>query len=223
MWNGWPSIGLGGRALRCAGRDLARRIHDGRPGWDWRHDRRSANHRALRMRRFYVRRASRRNGVGRCLAEALMAKARQLERCMVVNAPTAEAARFWEELGFVRDRVTAIRTCLARRWPDCARTLPRLSGSGQWSGGSGQMRVVRQHAHRPASRTVRPDHRPYRLRRVLRQRREARPAGTCGEAGHRRRRRARGGHRRLLRRADVWRAQRHADVQGAEGLSRRRW
>jgi GNAT superfamily N-acetyltransferase len=63
-----------------------------------------ANRRALRMRRFYVRRASRRNGVGRCLAEALMAKARQLERCVVVNAPTVEAARFWEELGFVRDR-----------------------------------------------------------------------------------------------------------------------
>jgi GNAT superfamily N-acetyltransferase len=63
-----------------------------------------ANHRALRMRRFYVRRASRRNGVGRCLAKALMAKARQLERCVVVNAPTAEATRFWEELGFVRDR-----------------------------------------------------------------------------------------------------------------------
>ncbi len=63
-----------------------------------------ANRRALRMRRFYVRRASRRNGVGRCLAEALIAKARQLERCVVVNAPTAEAARFWEELGFVRDR-----------------------------------------------------------------------------------------------------------------------
>ena len=63
-----------------------------------------ANRRALRMRRFYVRRALRRNGVGRCLAEALIAKARQLERCVVVNAPTAEAARFWEELGFVPDR-----------------------------------------------------------------------------------------------------------------------
>jgi GNAT superfamily N-acetyltransferase len=63
-----------------------------------------ANRCALRMRRFYVRRASRRNGVGRCLAEALMAKARQLGRCVAVNAPTAEAARFWEELGFVRDR-----------------------------------------------------------------------------------------------------------------------
>ena len=45
--------------------------------------------------------------------------------------------------------------------------------------------------------------------------------GACGAAGHRRRRRARRGHRRLLRRAHLRRAQRHADVQGAEGLSRR--
>ncbi len=62
-----------------------------------------ANRRALRMRRFHVRRASRRVGVGRCVAAAI-AKARQLGRCAVVNAPTAEAVRFWEEFGFARDR-----------------------------------------------------------------------------------------------------------------------
>jgi GNAT superfamily N-acetyltransferase len=63
-----------------------------------------ANDRALRMRRFYVRRSARRCGVGRCLAEALIANARSLALCVVVNAPTEEAARFWEALGFAPDR-----------------------------------------------------------------------------------------------------------------------
>jgi GNAT superfamily N-acetyltransferase len=59
---------------------------------------------ALRMRRFYVRPAFRRHGVGRCLAEAMMANARDTANCLVVNAPAELAARFWEALGFVADR-----------------------------------------------------------------------------------------------------------------------
>ena len=42
-----------------------------------------------------------------------------------------------------------------------------------------QVPGVRRRPHRRPSRTVRADHRPHRLRRLLRQRREARPPGTC--------------------------------------------
>jgi GNAT superfamily N-acetyltransferase len=57
---------------------------------------------ALRMRRFYVRPAHRRAGVGRRLAEALIARAGGAQR-LVVNAGTEQAARFWEALGFKPD------------------------------------------------------------------------------------------------------------------------
>jgi GNAT superfamily N-acetyltransferase len=57
---------------------------------------------ALRMRRFYVRVAHRRTGVGRRLAEALISGAGRA-RCLVVNAGTEQAARFWEALGFTLD------------------------------------------------------------------------------------------------------------------------
>jgi GNAT superfamily N-acetyltransferase len=59
---------------------------------------------ALRMRRFYVRPAFRRHGIGRHLADALMTKARQATNRVVLNAETELAARFWEALGFVPDR-----------------------------------------------------------------------------------------------------------------------
>ena len=59
---------------------------------------------ALRLRRFYVRPAFRRLGVGRCLALALMEKARPLTNRLVLNAETELATRFWEALGFVADR-----------------------------------------------------------------------------------------------------------------------
>jgi GNAT superfamily N-acetyltransferase len=53
----------------------------------------------LRMRRFYVRAVFRRHGVGRRLAETLIAGVR-----LVVNAGTQQAARFWEALGFMPDQ-----------------------------------------------------------------------------------------------------------------------
>ena len=57
---------------------------------------------ALRMRRFYVRAAYRRNGIGRKLAIALLERARSRSKLVTVNAAPASAA-FWESLGFAPD------------------------------------------------------------------------------------------------------------------------
>jgi GNAT superfamily N-acetyltransferase len=57
----------------------------------------------LRMRRFYVRTEFRRHGVGRRLAETLIASV-HLGVHLVVNAGTQQAARFWEALGFMPDQ-----------------------------------------------------------------------------------------------------------------------
>ena len=58
---------------------------------------------ALRMRRFYVRAACRRHGVGRRLAETLIASVPAGVH-LVVNAGTQQAASFWEALGFLADQ-----------------------------------------------------------------------------------------------------------------------
>jgi len=57
---------------------------------------------ALRMRRFYVRLAYRRGGIGRKMATALLEPARSAGGLVTVNAAPASAA-FWESLGFVAD------------------------------------------------------------------------------------------------------------------------
>ena len=57
----------------------------------------------LRMRRFYVRAVFRRHGVGRRLAETLIANVPPGVH-LVVNAGTEQAARFWEALGFMPDQ-----------------------------------------------------------------------------------------------------------------------
>ena len=57
---------------------------------------------ALRMRRFYVRPAYRRSGIGRELATALLEWARSFSRLVTVNAAPASTL-FWESLGFTRD------------------------------------------------------------------------------------------------------------------------
>ena len=72
---------------------------------------------ALRMRRFYVRPAYRRSGMGRELATALLEWARSFSRLVTVNAGPASAA-FWESLGFApdaRDRHTHIQQLDKRR------------------------------------------------------------------------------------------------------------
>lgn len=77
---------------------------------------------AVRMRRFYVRQRSRRQGVGRALAVRVIA----ISRCavVVVNAGTPEAAPFWEMLGFVADISGGHTHRLSRRGdpkPQCGR------------------------------------------------------------------------------------------------------
>jgi GNAT superfamily N-acetyltransferase len=57
---------------------------------------------ALRMRRFYVRLAYRRSGIGRKLASALLERARSASRLVTVNAAPPSTA-FWESLGFAPD------------------------------------------------------------------------------------------------------------------------
>ena len=57
---------------------------------------------ALRMRRFYVRMAYRRGGIGRKLATALLDRAWGAGGLVTVNAAPASSA-FWESLGFMPD------------------------------------------------------------------------------------------------------------------------
>jgi GNAT superfamily N-acetyltransferase len=56
----------------------------------------------LRMRRFYIRAAFRRNGIGWALAEHLLARARALGRTVTVNTG-AGSEPFWRSLGFVAE------------------------------------------------------------------------------------------------------------------------
>ena len=75
---------------------------------------------ALRMRRFYVRRSFRRKGIGRKLAQSLLAGAGALGRPVTVNAG-AGSEPFWLSLGFVADRRSG-HTHVLRRPPgvrDC--------------------------------------------------------------------------------------------------------
>ena len=58
---------------------------------------------ALRMSRFYVYPPYRRRGVGRAIAEFLLHRPEAQGKTVTLVAPHAEAARFWEALGFVRD------------------------------------------------------------------------------------------------------------------------
>ncbi|TAZ00803.1 GNAT family N-acetyltransferase [Rhizobium leguminosarum] len=54
----------------------------------------------LRMRRFYVRPATRGRGIGRILALALLDHARSFCTVVIVHAGNDGAAKFWESLGF---------------------------------------------------------------------------------------------------------------------------
>lgn len=57
----------------------------------------------LRMRRFYIRPAFRRQGIGRSLAAALLERSMLTGSTVTVNAGTADAPAFWESLGFLPD------------------------------------------------------------------------------------------------------------------------
>ena len=72
---------------------------------------------ALRIRRFYVRLAYRRSGIGRNLAIALLERARSASGLVTVNAAPASAA-FWGSLGFepdARDGHTHVQQLDTRR------------------------------------------------------------------------------------------------------------
>jgi GNAT superfamily N-acetyltransferase len=56
----------------------------------------------LRMRRFYVRPAYRRRGVGRATARAVLDHALPLDRQIALYAAGSQAAAFWPQLGFVQ-------------------------------------------------------------------------------------------------------------------------
>jgi GNAT superfamily N-acetyltransferase len=60
---------------------------------------------ALRMRRFYIRSASRRTGIGRAIAKTLLKSALNKVDVITLNAAPA-SFRFWESLGFVPDQQT---------------------------------------------------------------------------------------------------------------------
>jgi GNAT superfamily N-acetyltransferase len=57
---------------------------------------------ALRMRRFYILKSFRRKGIGRAIAENLLAHAHASGRPVTVNA-AAGSERFWQALGFLSD------------------------------------------------------------------------------------------------------------------------
>ena len=57
----------------------------------------------LCMRRFYIRPAFRRQGIGRRLAAALLRQSKLTGLAVTVNAGAADAPAFWEALGFTPD------------------------------------------------------------------------------------------------------------------------
>ncbi|WP_081670437.1 GNAT family N-acetyltransferase [Rhizobium leucaenae] len=57
---------------------------------------------AMRMRRFFIRFAYRRRGLGRQLAAAILNRTIPKGTIVTVNADNADAAAFWEALGFQR-------------------------------------------------------------------------------------------------------------------------
>jgi GNAT superfamily N-acetyltransferase len=72
---------------------------------------------ALRMRRFYVRSAFRRTGIGREIAHALLERAFRTSRVVTLNA-AVDSVPFWESIGFVpqvRDGHTHVH-CQTRRY-----------------------------------------------------------------------------------------------------------
>ena len=60
--------------------------------------------RTLRLRRFYVRPAYRRAGIGRALAAHLVGHADARGHGLTLNALAREARAFWERLGFMPDQ-----------------------------------------------------------------------------------------------------------------------
>lgn len=77
---------------------------------------------ALRMRRFYVRKSLRRSGIGRAIAENLLAQPHASACPVTVNAAAGSEA-FWESLGFVSDRSDGHTHVLPRAKPPPEKTV----------------------------------------------------------------------------------------------------
>lgn len=54
----------------------------------------------FRVRHVYIHPDFRRHGVGKMLAQAILAEARLRARLLTLRAPSPDAARFWEAVGF---------------------------------------------------------------------------------------------------------------------------
>lgn len=83
---------------------------------------------ALRMRRFYIRPAMRRRGIGRILALSLLDHARPCCSIVTVHAGNDAAAEFWESLGFQpreRDRYSHVLELDGSGCPDGESSLFR--------------------------------------------------------------------------------------------------
>lgn len=72
---------------------------------------------ALRMRRFYVRPAFRKHGIGRKLVEALLEYSQHAGKVVVVNAARG-SSQFWETSGFMPDPREGHTHILRRAPPD---------------------------------------------------------------------------------------------------------
>ena len=57
---------------------------------------------AMRMRRLYVLRDARRHGIGRLLAQAMIARGFESADLLTCNAVPPGAAEFWDAMGFAR-------------------------------------------------------------------------------------------------------------------------
>ncbi len=77
---------------------------------------------AMRMRRFYVARNWRRRGISRALCSTLVGMQRP-GRLLTVNAGTAEAAVFWEAVGFSRDGARPGHSHVSRSAPGTPRAV----------------------------------------------------------------------------------------------------
>ncbi|PLS18119.1 GNAT family N-acetyltransferase [Bacillus sp. M6-12] len=66
----------------------------------------SSEHGVCRLRRFYVARACRRNGIGRLLLEEIIKHAREHFQVMVLNTDTEQADSFYSRRGFTKEKVT---------------------------------------------------------------------------------------------------------------------
>lgn len=82
---------------------------------------------AMRMRRFFIRPAYRRHGLGRQLATAILSRTIPGGAIVTVNTDNTEAAAFWEAIGFQCDPRSGCTPRLLRQG-DGKTTARRIDG-----------------------------------------------------------------------------------------------